>query len=77
MKHNPLSDFLYQIFALFFAFIIVHAAYVTVIRPNADAILEEQRILGRTRRIRRVAGRIGETGREAAWLFLGLPRAGW
>ena len=44
MKHNPLSDFLYQLFALFFAFIIVHAAYVTVIRPNANAILEEQRI---------------------------------
>jgi biopolymer transport protein ExbB/TolQ len=44
MKHNPLSDFLYQIFALFFAFIIVHAAYVTVIRPNADAMLEERRV---------------------------------
>ncbi len=42
MKHNPLSDFLYQLFALFFAFIIVHAVYVTVIRPNANAILEAQ-----------------------------------
>ncbi len=44
MKHNPLSDFLYQLFALFVAFIIVHAIYVTVIRPNANAILEEQKI---------------------------------
>jgi len=44
MKHNPLSDFLYQLFALFVAFIIVHAVYVTVIRPNANAILEEQQI---------------------------------
>ena len=44
MKHNPLSDFLYQLFALFFAFIIVHAAYVTVVRPNANALLEEQRL---------------------------------
>jgi len=42
MKHNPLSDFLYQVFALFVAFIIVHAVYVTVIRPNANALLEEQ-----------------------------------
>ena len=44
MKHNPLSDFLYQLFALFVAFIIVHAVYVTVVRPNADAILEAQQI---------------------------------
>lgn len=44
MKHNPLSDFLYQLFALFAAFILVHAIYVTVVRPNADALLEEQRI---------------------------------
>jgi biopolymer transport protein ExbB/TolQ len=44
MKHNPLSDFLYQLFALFVAFIIVHAVYVTVIRPNANAILEERQI---------------------------------
>lgn len=43
MKHNPLSDFLYQLFALFIAFIIVHAVYVTVVRPNANEILEEQR----------------------------------
>ena len=44
MKHNPLSDFLYQLFALFVAFIIVHAVYVTVVRPNADAILEAQQL---------------------------------
>jgi biopolymer transport protein ExbB/TolQ len=44
MKNNPLSDFLYQLFALFFAFIIVHAVYVTVVRPQANAILEERQI---------------------------------
>ncbi|NKB39266.1 MAG: MotA/TolQ/ExbB proton channel family protein [Gammaproteobacteria bacterium] len=44
MKHNPLSDFLYQLFALFVSFIIVHAVYVTVVRPNADALLEAQQI---------------------------------
>ncbi len=44
MKHNPLSDFLYQLFALFVSFIIVHAVYVTVVRPNAEALLEAQQI---------------------------------
>lgn len=44
MKHNPLSDFLYQLFALFVSFIIVHAVYVTVVRPNAESLLEAQRI---------------------------------
>lgn len=43
MKHNPVSDFLYQLFALIVSLIIVHTIYVTVIRPNADALLEEQR----------------------------------
>ncbi len=41
-KHNPLSGFLYQVMALFVSLIIVHTLYVTVIRPNADAILEQQ-----------------------------------
>ncbi len=41
-KHNPLSDFLYQVIALFVALIIVHSLYVAVIRPNADALLEQQ-----------------------------------
>ena len=44
MKHNPISDFLYQLFALIIAIIIVHAVYITIVRPNADAILAEQRI---------------------------------
>jgi len=43
MKHNPTSDFLYQLFSLIISVIIVHAVYVTVIRPNADLILAEQR----------------------------------
>ncbi len=44
MKHNPISDFLYQLFALIIAIIIVHAVYITIVRPNANAILAEQRI---------------------------------
>lgn len=43
MKQNPLSDFLYQLFALIIAIIVVHAVYITLIRPNADALLAEQR----------------------------------
>lgn len=43
MKHKTMSDFLYQLFALIIAIIVVHAVYVTVVRPRADAILEEQR----------------------------------
>jgi len=43
MKHNPLSEFLYQLFALILALILVHTIYVTVVRPNADAVLAEQR----------------------------------
>lgn len=42
MKHKPLSEFLYQLFALILALIFVHAVYVTVIRPQADALLQEQ-----------------------------------
>ena len=42
MKHNPLADFIYQVFALFIAVILVHAIYVTVVRPNAEAVLQQQ-----------------------------------
>jgi len=42
MKHTPVSDFIYQLFALILSIIIVHAIYVTVIRPNADALLMQQ-----------------------------------
>ena len=36
------TEFIFQIFALLIIIIVVHAAYVVVIRPNADAILEFQ-----------------------------------
>ena len=44
MKKNfPISlEFIYQLFALILIIIIVHAIYVAVIRPNADAILAKQ-----------------------------------
>ncbi|AMX01688.1 MotA/TolQ/ExbB proton channel family protein [Microbulbifer thermotolerans] len=36
------SDFVFQLFALLGAIILVHAIYVAIIRPNADALIEEQ-----------------------------------
>ena len=42
-KHIP-TEFVFQIASLLIAVIIVHAFYVAVVRPNADAIIEEQRI---------------------------------
>ena len=43
MRQFPLSpEFIYQLFALILAIIIVHGAYVGVVRPNADAFLAEE-----------------------------------
>ncbi|MDG1205341.1 MAG: MotA/TolQ/ExbB proton channel family protein [Pseudomonadales bacterium] len=44
MKRQLPVEFIYQLFSLFIAVIIVHAIYVSIIRPNASAILEEQAI---------------------------------
>jgi biopolymer transport protein ExbB/TolQ len=37
------TEFVFQVFSLLLAFIVVHAVYVAVIRPNADAFLAEER----------------------------------
>jgi biopolymer transport protein ExbB/TolQ len=42
MKRTFPNEFLYQVFALIVAVIVVHAFYVTVIRPKATAVLAEQ-----------------------------------
>jgi len=44
IKHFPV-EFVYQFFALIFAAILVHGAYVSVVRPNAEVQLAEQRAL--------------------------------
>lgn len=44
MKRPFFNEFLYQVFALIVAVIIVHAIYVTTVRPRATEVLEEQRI---------------------------------
>ncbi len=38
------AEFLFQVFALIISVIIVHSIYVSIVRPNAEAILIEQRI---------------------------------
>ncbi len=41
--HRPVPiEFVVQLFSLIVAILFVHAIYVTVVRPNADAILREQ-----------------------------------
>ena len=42
MKRAFPAEFVYQIFALLIAFILVHALYVTLIRPQADAFLRQE-----------------------------------
>lgn len=44
MQRSVTFEFLFQIFSLILAVIIVHAVYVSVVRPNASVILEEQAI---------------------------------
>ena len=42
MKQRMSSEFIYQLFALLIAVIVVHAVYVGVIRPSADAQIEQE-----------------------------------
>ena len=42
MKQKMSSEFIFQLFALLIAIIVVHAVYVGAIRPSADAQLAEQ-----------------------------------
>ena len=42
MKHRMSSEFIYQLFALLIAVIVVHAVYVGAIRPSADAQIRQE-----------------------------------
>lgn len=42
MRSKHTSEFLFQLFALLAAVILVHTLYVALVRPNAAAIMEEQ-----------------------------------
>ena len=43
-KKNIPVEFVFQLFALLIAIIVVHAIYVSLIRPNATEVLEQQAI---------------------------------
>lgn len=43
-KQNIPVEFVYQLFALIISIIIVHAFYVSIVRPNAAEVLEQQAI---------------------------------
>lgn len=42
MRHSPFFEFYFQIIALMLSIIVVHTAYITVVRPQAQAELSEQ-----------------------------------
>jgi biopolymer transport protein ExbB/TolQ len=42
MRNRLTSEFLYQLFALIFSLIVIHAFYVAVVRPNAESTLEQR-----------------------------------
>jgi biopolymer transport protein ExbB/TolQ len=44
-KKNIPVEFVYQLFALIIAIIIVHAFYVSVVRPNAAEVIAEQNLM--------------------------------
>jgi biopolymer transport protein ExbB/TolQ len=44
-QQGIISDFIFQVFALIISLIVVHAVYVAVIRPNAEAIIAQQEIM--------------------------------
>jgi len=43
-KKNIPVEFVYQLFALIIAIIVVHAFYVSIVRPNATEVIEQQAI---------------------------------
>lgn len=45
MKLKLSNDFVYQLFALLISVIVVHAVYVTAIRPAAEDALEQRQAL--------------------------------
>ncbi|MFP6680634.1 MAG: MotA/TolQ/ExbB proton channel family protein, partial [Gammaproteobacteria bacterium] len=57
MRHSPFFEFYFQIIALMLSIIVVHTAYITVVRPQAQAELSEQIAL-------QAAGGIAEISRS-------------
>ena len=74
MKQRMSSEFIYQLFALLIAVIVVHAVYVGVIRPSADAQIEQEMAhagrRGRFRAERSLAVVIRDFEQEACFILL-------
>lgn len=62
MKRTFFTEFLYQVFALVIAAILVHAIYVTSVRPNATAILAEQQL--------RIQEEVNYTPERSIWVLI-------
>jgi biopolymer transport protein ExbB/TolQ len=62
MKRTFFNEFLYQVFALILATIVVHAVYVTVIRPRATEILDEQAV--------RLQAEVNYTPERTIWVLV-------
>jgi biopolymer transport protein ExbB/TolQ len=45
MRHSPFSEFYFQLIALMVSIIVVHAVYITIVRPRAEIVLQEQAAL--------------------------------
>jgi len=73
-KKNIPVEFVFQMFALIIAIIVIHAFYVSVIRPNAAQIIEEQNIAAKADpdfvRERRVAVLIKDMEQEACFILM-------
>ncbi len=73
-KKNIPVEFVFQMFALIIAIIVVHAFYVSVIRPNAAQIIEEQNAAAAADpdyvRERRVAVLVKDLEQEACFILM-------
>ena len=73
-KKNIPVEFVFQLFALIIAIIVVHAFYVSVVRPNAAQIIEEQNAASAADpdyvRERRVAVLIKDLEQEACFILM-------
>jgi biopolymer transport protein ExbB/TolQ len=73
-KKNIPVEFVFQMFALIISIIVVHAFYVSVVRPNAVQIIEEQNIAAAADpnyiRERRVAVLIKDLEQEACFILM-------
>jgi len=73
-KKNIPVEFVFQMFALIISIIVVHAFYVSVVRPNAAQIIEEQNIAAAADpnyvRERRVAVLIKDFEQESCFILM-------